>query len=665
MHGSIIPPPFCKFSDSVNFDSDSGRFGRLCAAMKLNAWFPEQGPDDYREGQGSTHSSEYPTKNQPKPIIRRLTCVPDQIILMKKQLTLVSLILFSLFASASTDVMTTTVSGNWTMAGSPYKIFNNISIAPGGTLIIDPGVEVVFQGAYTFDVLGSLYATGTATKPINFYVQDTTGWSVSATTAGSWQGMTLGSASTLITDSCSVKYCNFRDMKGICVNVRNRSILFENCNFFHNNNNTTSYDAIVASAHSLTTNRTFKLWNCSIHDNIGNRAILTYYSIQDIHGCSIYNNDCTSETVVLGGSSCNFANNQVYHNTASRAVIHGFDNTVMIGNKIYENTSTNLAAVYINGSGDIISNLICNNRHISGSCGLTDGGGGLHVSSNSASTDPNRFNFVIRNNVIANNTSPYQGGGIKVEEVSGALNVTIANNDIIHNESPLGSGLYIHSLSSAITVKNNIILGETGSSPALYPIRGLCGSGSFRFENNFAEVPTAQIYSGISGGIFTGDTTGHITGATAGITDGTATSAYTDLAISKNFSLLPTSPCINKGDAAGANCYTTDYAGNTRIVGPKVDIGAYEYNPATGIIATNSANTTFNVYPNPATGVLYVTTSTTGGTITLTDLQGRKVAEQAVTSQLTQVNVSQLSQGIYFATWDNGQERLTQKIAVD
>jgi hypothetical protein len=50
-----------------------------------------------------------------------------------------------------------------------------------------------------------------------------------------------------------------------------------------------------------------------------------------------------------------------------------------------------------------------------------------------------------------------------------------------------------------------------------------------------------------------------------------------------NFSLQSNSPCINSGDNLVVTS-STDFAGNPRIVGGTVDIGAYEYQTPTSII---------------------------------------------------------------------------------
>src|ERR1035437_9050469 len=90
-------------------------------------------------------------------------------------------------AHASTSITTATVSGHWTLAGSPYLIYNDIQIAGGAALAIDPGVQVFFQGVYNLDVVGILKAAGTLSAPIAFTIADTTGFSSNADNcAGGW-----------------------------------------------------------------------------------------------------------------------------------------------------------------------------------------------------------------------------------------------------------------------------------------------------------------------------------------------------------------------------------------------------------------------------------------------------------------------------------------------
>ncbi|HYX35623.1 MAG TPA: hypothetical protein VE954_21205 [Oligoflexus sp.] len=66
----------------------------------------------------------------------------------------------------------------WTAAGSPYHILGDITLPDGATLAIDPGVTVIFDGAYKFSVIGgSLQLAGTLEQPIRFTAaQKNPGW---------------------------------------------------------------------------------------------------------------------------------------------------------------------------------------------------------------------------------------------------------------------------------------------------------------------------------------------------------------------------------------------------------------------------------------------------------------------------------------------------------
>jgi PKD repeat protein len=76
-----------------------------------------------------------------------------------------------------TSILDGDVSGTWTAAGSPYRIETDINILAGQTLVIEPGVSVLFEAWYEFAVNGTLQAVGTESEPILFTtVHPTGGW---------------------------------------------------------------------------------------------------------------------------------------------------------------------------------------------------------------------------------------------------------------------------------------------------------------------------------------------------------------------------------------------------------------------------------------------------------------------------------------------------------
>jgi hypothetical protein len=69
-------------------------------------------------------------------------------------------LLLSAHPSLATDV-SGSVSGTWTPSGNPYNVIREITLPAGQTLIIEPGVQVIFQGRYKFKIYGMLQAVGT------------------------------------------------------------------------------------------------------------------------------------------------------------------------------------------------------------------------------------------------------------------------------------------------------------------------------------------------------------------------------------------------------------------------------------------------------------------------------------------------------------------------
>lgn len=73
--------------------------------------------------------------------------------------------------------------------------------------------------------------------------------------------------------------------------------------------------------------------------------------------------------------------------------------------------------------------------------------------------------------------------------------------------------------------------------------------------------------------------------------------------------LVSGSGCINAGTVTNVEVLEKDLAGNARIIGNVIDMGAFEYNAATGFDAQPERNIQVSVYPNPSDGELYIATS--------------------------------------------------------
>lgn len=98
-------------------------------------------------------------------------------------------------------VKATPVTGNlstqtWTKTGSPYRVTGKVTVLPGETLTIEPGVDVLFDADVQFHVRGRILALGAPLDSVRFLKGS----------AARWGGMRIIKA-----DSCVFHYVRFSD----------------------------------------------------------------------------------------------------------------------------------------------------------------------------------------------------------------------------------------------------------------------------------------------------------------------------------------------------------------------------------------------------------------------------------------------------------------------
>jgi hypothetical protein len=285
---------------------------------------------------------------------------------------------------ADTDIPEGAVSGTWTLANSPYLINGEITIPDSSTLIIEPGVQVIFQGHYKFNVQGQLLAVGTKEDTITF---------TSADTKTGWHGVRFD-ATPASNDSSILAYCLYEYGKandgtgevnrcGGAVYAKINKLRISHCLFRHNmcyhpDATQTGGGAIII---------------------IGNPVI---------EFCEFYKNTGPfAGAMLIWGSNLHplIRNNYFHHNTG-----HG---TINIGSWGGSNTSPVL-----------INNIIANNN----SNGLIDanGHGIVHISNGGGNT-------VFINNTIVNNSCTGSGGAV-FTNYKAATSLLI--NNIIYGNEP-------------------------------------------------------------------------------------------------------------------------------------------------------------------------------------------------------------------------------------
>ncbi|NQV18159.1 MAG: right-handed parallel beta-helix repeat-containing protein [Armatimonadetes bacterium] len=395
------------------------------------------------------------------------------------------------------------------------------------------------------------------------------------------------------------------------------------------------------------TNDSSKIVYCKLHyvspDNTSRgAATVTNFSKLLISHCLISDNNL--EYISGGGISCENSSPTIEFNIIE-------NNSSAIGGGIYCNNYSHPIIRYnsiinnnadVTGSGIVCRNysspLIANNIISENSGGMA--GGGICCESNSSPTIINNIisynsalfciiqangggiyldnsNSLIINNLIIGNSTIDYGGGICCYE----SNPMIINNTIIENSSNNAGGLCCASSNPIVT--NSIIWnnGESNILADLYsdPIVTYCDiQGGYTGEGNIDSEP-----------LFWG------------------TGEYP-------YSLLDDSPCVNAGtpDTTGLSLPEFDLAGNPRVFGGRIDMGAYENQNVVVGIEDNSelqiSNFKLSNYPNP-----FNLETTISYNLTAKDAKNAKIEIYNLKGQkIKKLEIRNLILGINKVVWD-------------
>jgi hypothetical protein len=199
-----------------------------------------------------------PTKNQSTspPPHAKIGCVAAACLLFLTR--------FLAEASTCTPVSGFVAGGHWTTANSPYCVQGDVQVY--GTLIIDPGVTVRFDGNYEFLVGGQLLVNGTLQAPVFFTPLNGT---------NCWKGIAFE-------DAVPGSYFNNTIIEGSCqsgVRITNTPPAFTNC-IVRKNYSPTHGGGILAD---LTPGLPLVMDNCLISNNLAGP-----YNSGNIYGGGIY-----------------------------------------------------------------------------------------------------------------------------------------------------------------------------------------------------------------------------------------------------------------------------------------------------------------------------------------------------------------------------------------
>jgi hypothetical protein len=415
------------------------------------------------------------------------------------------------------------------------------------SLSINPGTRVDFQGHYEIDIQGVLKAIGSEDNKIHFTLMDTTNLSDMLSPEGGWEGIHFDNGSNgadgamFDNDTSKIIYCiiefgktldEVTDSFGGAIYIHHFSKLrIENCEIAHNYSHKAGGAIYCDKANPI-------IRGNEIHHNRTNGrggGICCEKSDPLITDNWIHTNTCMSSG---GGIDCKFSKPEMTNNIIDH-------NRVISGSGGGINCQTSDAR--------IINNRLLNNTSYSG--------GGITISWGPAE---------VTNNLIANNSVHTTGGGVHIFLSD---DVILINNTIVNNLAYGGGG--IQGVLSTIDCYNSILWNNYSESGK--QANTLTASATLNFYNcNIMEGFDELVVH--SGDKWTSEYINNID-TIPDFINPTELLGTESNALEGDWSIYPTSPCINAGTAdlpAYNHLPDQDLAGNERINDDLIDIGCYE-----------------------------------------------------------------------------------------
>jgi parallel beta-helix repeat protein/predicted outer membrane repeat protein len=530
----------------------------------------------------------------------------------------------------------------WDSSIDTVKITGDVSIDTIGTLTIESGVVIEFQGAYSIDIEGSIAATGTESAPIIFTVSDTSGYYEYSHEG--WLGIDFVNTDENA-DASTFDYCEFYYGKadgGDYWNSNGGVIFIEYFNKVEIENSLFKYNYTTGNGGAIhVKDADILIASSEFHENYCDSKGGAVNVSGDAGTCTanIYNSV--------------FKNN--YGSDGGAIRVRGGGDSKISGNIIHFNESSNGGGgLLFTGDGDesiVENNFIANN--ISGS-----GGGGIKSAGDCTP--------IYRNNIIVNNTCSSNGGGIKIAYES---NPILTNNTIVNNEADYGGGIFTSCSIDSVNVYNTIIYGNiaTGGEGDQVYMEELAVELNINFINCNIEGDSSSFYVNSGNTSFIAYTNNIDESPVFADAASDAGSDYETTP--EDWMLEDASPCIDAGDVTDISAWIPekDYFGNNRVVGGVIDIGAHESDASTGIAESKISNEgNLKIYPNPASEIVYIEASSNKyQIIEIIDLTGKVLIYDYLMNEKEQINISGLQSGLYFVKVSNQFESKVKRLVVD
>ncbi|MBC8525382.1 MAG: hypothetical protein H8D22_00700, partial [Candidatus Cloacimonetes bacterium] len=316
---------------------------------------------------------------------------------MRRTITTFGLLLIAAISFAETHIPGGDVSGIWTIDGSPYIIDGEINIPIDSTLIIEPGVQVIFSEHYKFNIYGRLLAEGTVTDTIIFTAQDTT---------IGWHGLRFQDTNITSPDTSKLIYCKLEYGKASGSGL-------DECGgaiFFDNSSRIMVINCLIR--------RNTANWGGGISCHLGSnpnleKVIITENSAFHYGGgveCAWGGNPSLYDVIISKNTAC-FEGGGIYCYEAGMSL----ENVAISENVAYNNG----AEFGGGGISSIYSNMNLTDVTIIDNIDYGGGGGGIFMWGSIAN---------LNSVVIADNKTKSKGGGIYCEGHLNLEDVTIIRN---------------------------------------------------------------------------------------------------------------------------------------------------------------------------------------------------------------------------------------------
>jgi Right handed beta helix region/Secretion system C-terminal sorting domain/SprB repeat len=276
--------------------------------------------------------------------------------------------------------------------------------------------------------------------------------------------------------------------------------------------------------------------------------------------------------VFANGCELWFFNTEISHNSGNGI---SFSNKCLgtVNSTIVSNNQGNGIVCSIEADVRISRSTVFHNSGNGINCGV-EGYANINnniISNNSGRGISGAYTFMlIDHNLVSNNS----GGGIYCDYWCYAL---ITNTTIVNNHADEGGALYTGGFSIP-TFRNCILWGntaDTGGPQVFIADDDGVNTGISKPNFYYCNVQGGEAAFELNGNAYTGiyqnnsDAVPRFISPSAGC--GTGFNG-----LNANWSLQPTSPCINKGDPTGTYPLT-DLAGNPGVSACRIDMGAYEF----------------------------------------------------------------------------------------